>query len=142
MYDIKKDFDFKQISDNSPLVVNQTTLNFLDLKKIHENIVESIPNARITNEICAATRTRQQAIIDLPNDVDLIVVVGDKKSSNSNRLLEIARESHPNASSILVSDVSEFDTNILVNKNHVAISSGASTPLESINAIYDLINNY
>lgn len=142
LYDAKQPFDFKQISDDSPLVVNQTTLNFLDLKDVHKNILNVFPNARINNEICAATRTRQQAVINLSDDVDLIIVVGDKKSSNCNRLLEIAKTSHPNVPSYLVSGPNDFDTRILINKNHVAISSGASTPLESINAIYDLIKNY
>jgi len=138
-YDIKNEFDFSLIKDDSPLVVNQTTLNVLDLKEIHALIKKEIPNARIENEICNATRRRQEAIIDLPNDVDAIVVVGDKKSSNSNRLLEIAKTSHPNASALMVSNADEIDINLIKNKNHVVISSGASTPLESINAIYDLL---
>lgn len=105
-YDVKSSFDFNLVKDESPLVVNQTTLNVLDLNDIHNLILKNVPKARIENEICNATRRRQQAIIDLKDDVDAIIVVGDKKSSNSNRLLEIAKTSHPNALALMVSDAS------------------------------------
>lgn len=138
-FDIKGGFDFSIISDESPLVVNQTTLNTIELKDIHSSIMNVFPMARIQNEICNATRTRQEAIINLTNDVDAIIVVGDKKSSNTNRLFEIAKATHPNIYSTMVSDCSEIDISKLQNKNHVVISSGASTPLESINAIYTML---
>lgn len=141
LFSKKETFDYSAISDESPLVVNQTTLNTLELKDIHDDILKHIPNARVQDEICNATRKRQQAIIDLPDDVDLIVVVGDKKSSNTNRLLEIAKAIHPNATSVMVNNEKEFNLDLLQNKNRVIISSGASTPLETINAIYELIIN-
>jgi len=141
LYDIKKDFDFSQISDDSPLVINQTTLNFLELTHIHDEIKKHFKNAIIQNEICNSTRKRQEAIVNLEDDVDLIVIVGDKASSNTNRLLEIARSAHPNAESYLVSNVGELDKNSIINKKHIAISSGASTPAETINMIYEEIVN-
>lgn len=142
LYNKKDVFDYSKVDDDSPLVINQTTLNVLDLKEIHEDIISKIPHARLQDEICNTTRMRQKAISELPIDVDLIIVVGDKKSSNTNRLLEIAKSTHKDVDSIMVSEVNELDTNILKNKNHVVISSGASTPVESINAIYELIKNY
>ena len=141
LYDINKEFDFSQIKDEAPLVINQTTLNILELTHIHDEIKSHFARAIIQNEICNSTRKRQEAIVNLDKDVDLIVIVGDKASSNTNRLLEIAKSSHPNAESYLVSNVGELDKNVIINKNHIAISSGASTPTETINMVYEEIVN-
>ena len=141
LYDINKEFDFDQVKDETPLVINQTTLNYQDLANIHDSLKKHYPNAIIQNEICNATRKRQEAIVNLPDDVDLIVIVGDKTSSNTNRLLEIAKSSHPQAESYLVSNVGELDKNSVINKKHIVISSGASTPTETINMIYEEIVN-
>ena len=141
LYDINKGFDYSLLKDESPLVINQTTLNTLELKDIHDEILSKIPNARITDEICSSTRRRQEAIKQINDDTDLIIVVGDQKSSNSNRLLEVARLSHPEIESIMISDVSGLNMSSLENKKHIVISSGASTPQEIINAIYNKINS-
>lgn len=140
-YRINEPFEYEDINDESPLVVNQTTLNYLELKNIHEDILKHIPNARIENEICSSTRTRQDAIINLKDDVDSIIVVGDKKSSNANRLLEIAKSTHPNALCILANSVSQIQKESYQNKNHIVLASSASTPLETINVIYDFLIN-
>lgn len=130
------------IIDESPLIINQTTLNILEIKGIHNEILKVIPKARIANEICNATRLRQEAIKELNDDVDGIIVVGDKASSNTLRLLEIAKATHPNIESIMISDNSELKDEFLENKNHIVISSGASTPEKIINVIYKRILDY
>lgn len=136
LFDINKEFNYSLVRDKQPLVVNQTTLNYLELDKIHAEIKTRIPEARFQNEICNSTRKRQETITNLPIDVDMIVIVGDLASSNTNRLLEIAKSSHPNATSVLVSNVGQLNKEIIVNKKHIVISSGASTPIETINMIY------
>ena len=73
-------------------------------------------------------------------DVDLIIVVGDVNSSNTRRLLEIAQQCHPNIQSIMISDASELDKAFTANKNHIVISSGASTPMEIIDEVFNRIN--
>lgn len=141
LYDVKKGFDYALLKDNSPLVINQTTLNVMELKDIHKDILSRVPGARITDEICSSTRKRQEAIKEIGDDVDMIIVVGDQKSSNSNRLLEVAKLSHPQIESIMISDASGLDVERIRNKKHIVISSGASTPDEIIDAIYDKINS-
>lgn len=141
LFDIYKEFDYSSIKDDSPLVINQTTLNYLELTNVHNDIKNHIPNARFQNEICNSTRTRQERIVNLDEDVDMIVIVGDKASSNTNRLVEIAKSSHPNARCLLVSNINQLDKNEIVNKKHIVISSGASTPTETINMIYEEIIN-
>ena len=134
--------NYQSIKDDSPLIINQTTLNILDIKDIHKALLEVFPKARIADEICPSTRLRQEAIQTLPNDVDLIIVVGDINSSNTRRLLEIAKQTHPSTTSVMISEAKELDLKLIKNKNHIVISSGASTPNEIIDEVYNLIKNY
>ena len=134
--------NYQLLFDESPLVINQTTLNILDISDIHQEILRAIPKARIANEICGSTRLRQEAIQQIEKDVDLIIVVGDNKSSNTRRLLEVAKQTHPNVESLMISSASELADSVWQNKNHIVISSGASTPLEIINEVYSKISNY
>lgn len=142
-YDIKEDnFDYKKIKDKSPLVINQTTLNTDDLKQIYIDIIVNKPHARIKDEICSATRLRQESIKQIDKEIDTIVVVGDKKSSNTKRLLEISQFYHPNCSSFLVKDVDELKSLIDIKNNHViAVTSGASTPKKEIDKIINYLES-
>ena len=143
LYDVKTGMDFSLIHDESPLVINQTTLNVLELEDIQQDILAHLPKARVSNEICSSTRRRQQAITELKDDeVDLIIVVGDKKSSNSTRLYEVARQSHPNIESVMISSLEDLNKETLNNKKHIVISSGASVPNETIDAIYNFIKDF
>ena len=116
-------------------------LNILELDDIYKDIRKNVPSARIADEICFSTRKRQEAIKQLGNDIDCIVVIGDKKSSNSTRLLEIAKMSHPQIASYMVSNVDELDLGLLCNKKHIVLASGASVAIETIDAIYNKINS-
>ena len=136
LYDDKQGIDWSKLKDESPFVLNQTTLNSLEIINLYDDIKKHVRNARISNEICPTTRQRQEAVMNV-KDVDAIIVAGDKVSSNSNRLYEIAKKSHPHTFVLMVSDVSELPLEELKNKNHIAISSGASTPSDVI----DEINN-
>ena len=98
-----------------------------------------LPKARIMDEICPATRLRQEALINIADDVDLILVIGDKNSSNTNRLLEIAKTNHPEIDSYLVSDLDELKNIDINKKKHVAIASGASTPKKEIDKIKEYL---
>lgn len=142
LYDVNQPFNYHLITDDAPFVVNQTTLNIVNLKEIHQDILRQIPMARIQDEICNATRIRQEGIINLPTDIDAIIVVGDYTSSNTNRLFEIAKSSHPNALVLLIQKQSELDWDALLNKQHIALVSGASTPPEVVDEIYSALLNF
>lgn len=142
LYDIHSKFDYSFIIDKEPLVINQTTLNILELSSIHQDIISHLPHARLLDETCSSTRDRQEAIrnIDI-KDTDFIIVVGDTKSSNSTRLYEIAKISHPNIQSIMISSADELDLKIIKDKKSIVISSGASVPNEIIDEIVNKINS-
>lgn len=138
LYDIKSKFDYQKVNTVNPLVINQTTLSFLELKDIHEEIKNQLPRASINDEICNATLLRQKAISSLDDNVDLIVVVGSKKSSNTMKLYEIAKEKHINKKVLLVNNVDELKECKLEFANAV-IASGTSTPMTEIEKVKEYL---
>lgn len=140
LYDTKLLINYQFITDKSPLVINQTTLNFFSLKDIHEDIKKHIPDARIENEVCAASRLRQAAVANIDKDCDLIIIVGDKMSSNSQKLYDIAKANFNDALVIMVHDLEDLKANYNIEgKKKAAISSGASTPNEVVEDIYNYL---
>ena len=139
LYDTKLLINYQLITDKSPFVLNQTTLNFYELKKYHEDILRHYPGARIENEICNATRLRQEAILKIEKDTDLIVIVGHPKSSNSNKLNDIALANYPNALVVMASDLSELKKIPLEGKRKAAVGSGASTPQYIVDEIFNYL---
>lgn len=137
LYDTKLLINYQLITDKNPYVINQTTLNFYELSKYHEDILSHLPGARIENEICAATRLRQEAVKNIENDTDLIVVVGHQKSSNSNKLYEIAKSIHNSSTVIMINDLNDLINNYdIAGNKKAAIISGASTPQYVVDEIY------
>ena len=139
LYDISSGFSYNQIKTDNPLVINQTTLSYLELKDIHADIKNNLPFVTINDEICNATLLRQKAIQELGDDVDTIIIVGSNKSSNTMKLYEVALKIHPNKQVIMVKDVNELKALNLTFKN-VVIASGTSTPLATINKIKDYLS--
>ena len=134
LYDITSGLNFNELQTNHPLVINQTTLSFLELENIHQDIKDRLPNAIFYDEICDATLLRQRAIKNIDDDVDTIIIVGSKRSSNTMKLYDIAKSMHPNKQTILVNNVDELRQLDLNNKN-IAVASGTSTSIETINSI-------
>ncbi len=117
-------------------VTNQTTLSLLKLNELYKYIEENFNNVIIDNKICLATTQRQQAVLD--TTADCIIVVGDKNSSNTNELYNIAKTK---CDSYLISCYKELP-NLSIYKD-IKITSGASTPeylvdevIYEINSIY------
>lgn len=137
LYDVEKkyQFDYSLLKTSSPLILNQTTLSFLELEDIFIDIKKHFENAEFIDEICDASRVRQQKILNLPNDVDLVVVVGSKKSSNSTKLFELSCLHNKNVKTIMVNSVIELTEYDLSAYHHALIASGTSTPLNTINEI-------
>ena len=85
------------------------------------------------SDICYATQNRQDAIKQMVGSQDLIIIVGSKNSSNSNRLVEIAKKNGTHA--MLVDDIKDLDLNLLNNNKKIGISAGASAPEQQIQKI-------
>ena len=139
LYDISgAPFDYTKAKNNNPLVINQTTLSFLELNNIHQEIKAKLPMAIFHDEICNATLLRQQAIKDLNDDIETIIIVGSKKSSNTMKLYDLAKSIHPNKQILLVNNVDELKKQSL-KFNNVVIASGTSTSIETINQIKEYL---
>ena len=135
LYDLDKGLDFSKITFKEPIIINQTTLSFLELNNIHKEILENIPKANIIDEICPVTRIRQENIINLKKDYDLLIIIGSKTSSNTNKLYELALKYHQNKKVLMIGSKKDLFNLNLSNYEHVAIFSGTSTPNEIINEV-------
>lgn len=131
----------KNLSGNI-FVTNQTTMSVFDIKIIFEGIREIYPTATFSEEICNATRIRQEAIAAVAlQEVDCLFVVGDKYSNNSNRLAQIAREKGiPEV--FLIDTVQDIPTKQLSTFKKIAVTSGASTPTYLTKQVIEYLEDY
>ena len=108
--------------------VTQTTLSVIDTRGIVAAIRDRWPDAvgQDTRDICYATQNRQQAVIDMAPRVDVVLVVGAPNSSNSNRLVEIARAF--GVQGYLVPTADAVDPAWIEDADAVGITAGASAP--------------
>ena len=124
-----------QLSTKYPIfVANQTTLNYKELLVIHSKIKEVFPLAEIINEVCSTTRLRQESLRNIPSEADLVVIVGSTCSNNTMKLFDIAKTLYEDKVIIAESE-DGLDLEIIQNKKFAIVSSGASTPNETIEAI-------
>ena len=122
-------------SDNVALLA-QTTLSMSDWEPIMLKAKDKYPNLKMPrkNDLCYATTNRQEAIINIAGEVDLVIVVGSSTSSNTNALVtsinNIGKEAYR------VETTSDLKNINLENKN-VAITAGASAPDHMVQNIVD-----
>lgn len=141
LYDLTQRFDYYDIRDYSPFVTCQSTLNVLNLTNIHKDIYACLPNARIYDEVCNSARIRQQGLQDLPDTVDLIIIVGEEISSSASRLYELAKIYRPQVLSVMISSENDLELSLFTDKKHVAIASGGETPIRLIETVVNYIKN-
>jgi 4-hydroxy-3-methylbut-2-enyl diphosphate reductase len=123
------DVDALEIDVNTPVAyITQTTLSIDDTKSIIVSLKRKFTDivGPETTDICYATQNRQTAVRELAKVADVILVVGAKNSSNSNRLVEIGRE--VGVPSYLIADGSELDPAWVTGKSAVGLTAGASAP--------------
>ncbi|MGM1019608.1 MAG: 4-hydroxy-3-methylbut-2-enyl diphosphate reductase [Bacillota bacterium] len=123
----EEEIDNLTLSADKILITNQTTMSQWDIKHIMKKLLEKFPGAEIHNEICLATQVRQEAVAEQAGQADLVIVVGDPRSNNSNRLAQVSEEI-AGTTAYRISDVTELKREWLEGVNKVAVTSGASTP--------------
>ena len=109
--------------------VTQTTLSVDDTKDIIKILKEKFPDIRepLKEDICYATTNRQMAVKNIAKICDMFFIIGSRNSSNSVRLVEVAKKSGCK-NSILLHSVSKIPYEQIENSNIIGISSGASAP--------------
>ena len=135
--------DVDELSFTNPkiLVTNQTTMSQWDVSFIMEKIKEKFPNVEVHKEICLATQVRQEAVADQAGQADLLIVVGDPKSNNSNRLTQVSVEI-AGTPSYRVADLSELDINWLMDIETVGVTAGASTPTPIVKEVMNFLEKF
>ena len=120
---------------NSLAYVTQTTLSVDDTREIIATLKEKFPNIQgpDVKDICYATQNRQQAVRELVEQVDLLLVVGAANSSNSNRLRDLGAEI--GVPSYLIADSSFLDPKWFKNISRVGLTAGASAPEELVQGV-------
>ncbi|MDV2683142.1 4-hydroxy-3-methylbut-2-enyl diphosphate reductase [Alkalihalophilus lindianensis] len=109
------------------IITNQTTMSQWDVSDIMKKAMEIYPTAEVHNEICLATQVRQEAVAEQAKECDLVIVVGDPKSNNSNRLAQVS-EQIAGTRAYRIGDITELELDWLKDVNLVGVTSGASTP--------------
>ena len=127
------DVDALQVRDPDKVAyISQTTLSVDETRAIINRLRERFPAivGPRTDDICYATTNRQAAVKELARECDLVLVIGSRNSSNSNRLVEVAREH--GADSYLIDHEGQVADEWLEGKRIVGITSGASAPDELV----------
>lgn len=124
-----------QVPDGKLAVATQTTLSLYEVERIMAVLKRRFPHLETPpkEDICYATTNRQNAVRELAKISDLILVIGSRTSSNSNRLCEAAREAGVPA--YLLLDPEEVQPEWRTDYRVVGVTSGASTPDSSLEAI-------
>lgn len=135
--------NFKKSGLKKIFVVVQTTYNLEKFKKYAEEIEQLFKNTdievKIENTICLATQERQDETNKISKDVDFMIIIGGKNSSNTKKLYEIAKKNCNDT--ICVETYKEINIEVLKGKEYVGIMAGASTPQSSIKEVVKLVKN-
>jgi 4-hydroxy-3-methylbut-2-enyl diphosphate reductase len=132
------DVDTLEVEDERKLAyISQTTLAVDETRTIIARLRERFPHITgpRTDDICYATTNRQAAVRQMAEQCDLVLVIGSKNSSNSNRLVDVARDL--GTASHLIDGADQVQEEWLEGARVVGISSGASAPEELVTALVD-----
>jgi 4-hydroxy-3-methylbut-2-enyl diphosphate reductase len=129
------------INNDLIAVTNQTTMSIYDIFYLSEQIKDIYPGVVFIDEICNATRIRQEAIKNQSPDIDHCFVVGDTLSNNSRKLVQVSiKEAHIGAT--LIENVTDINIEELKQYNSVSVSSGASTPTRITNEVIRFLEQF
>jgi 4-hydroxy-3-methylbut-2-en-1-yl diphosphate reductase len=127
LVETEADVEQLNIKHEKLIVTNQTTMSQWDVLHVMNKVQEKFPHVEIHKEICMATQVRQEAVAEQATEADVLIVVGDPMSNNSNRLAQVSEEI-AGTTAYRIADITELDINWIKTAKNVAVTSGASTP--------------
>lgn len=136
-----EDIDSLNIDNEKLIVTNQTTMSQWDVADLMKALEVKFPHIEAVQEICLATQVRQEAVAEQAGAADLLIVVGDPLSNNSNRLTQVSVEI-ANTPSYRISDVSEIKIEWLKDVETIGVTSGASTPTLVVREVIAFLEKY
>lgn len=122
-------------------VSTQTTLSMWDTHRVIQRIKTRYPQAEVHVDICRATQTRQEAVAAQTKGADLTIVVGDPRSNNTNRLVQVSQEL-AGVPAVRIEDLSQLRNEWLKGKKRVAVTAGASTPSQLTREVIRYLEQY
>ena len=131
--------EFTVNSDKKVCIVSQTTFNYNKFQELVEIIAKKEYNIIVLNTICNATEERQTEAREIAKEVDAMIVIGDKNSSNTQKLFEICNTECEKTYYIQTSK--DMDFGLLKSINNVGITAGASTPNNIIEEVSKNVRN-
>lgn len=125
--------------DKEIIIVAQTTFNHKKFQEIIDKISLLGYDVRCFNTICNATQERQAEAKKIATNVDAMIVIGDKKSSNTGKLVEICQEECKNT--VFIQTLEDLDYDALLSVDSVGITAGASTPKHIIEEVQNIVRS-
>jgi 4-hydroxy-3-methylbut-2-en-1-yl diphosphate reductase len=135
------DIEELNLTNDKLLVTNQTTMSQWDVMSLMETLKIKYPTIEVHEEICLATQVRQEAVANQAGSADLLIVVGDPRSNNSNRLTQVSEEI-AGTPSYRIADLSELQLEWLEGVENVAVTAGASTPTPIVKEVIKFLEQY
>ena len=122
------------------VLTTQTTMSYLDANHLYLKMKTLLPQLELVEEVCNATRTRQTAIMEYRDQIDVLLVVGDPSSNNTNKLKEVSEKKAHLPTFFLenVNDLNEYD---FTKFERIGITAGASTPDAIVAEIIEALKN-
>lgn len=132
--------DIQMMDPNKHYVMtNQTTMSLYDVYDLCEYAKTILPHVTIEKETCTATKIRQEAIKNMEEDIDIVFIVGDPHSNNTQKLASIASEKKEVH---MIESLDDLNINWLKRKKKAAVSSGASTPTYLTNQVIEFLHQF
>lgn len=125
--------------DEEIIIVAQTTFNHKKFQEIIDKISLLGYDVRCFNTICNATQERQAEAKKIASNVDAMIVIGDKKSSNTGKLVEICQEECKNT--VFIQNLEDLNYDALLSVDSVGITAGASTPKHIIEEVQNIVRS-
>ncbi len=136
-----EDVNALELEEDKIIITNQTTMSQWDVVHLMERLKEHFPHAEVHKEICLATQVRQEAVAEQAGDTDLLLVIGDPMSNNSNRLAQVSQDI-AGTPAYRISDLSELKLEWLEGIETVALTAGASTPTPIVKEVMKFLDQY
>ncbi len=135
-----EDIEALDLQSDRIAVTCQTTLSVWDTEDLIGKVKARFPQAEVYNEICRATQERQEAAVEAARHVDVVIVVGSPRSSNSLRLVEVVKKLGGKPA-YLVDRMEDIDPNWFAGVKRVGVTSGASTPSQLTRRVIEYLES-
>ena len=136
--ELEEKMTFVDFSQKRPVLVAQTTQNLIEWKKTINFFQKLYTNAKIYDTICSVTENRQDEVLKLSRKMDMMIIIGGKESSNTNKLYAISKSNL--TLSFLIEDASSIPLEYVRPHMKVGIAAGASTPGKIIQEVQNIMS--